>query len=145
MSHRVSSTLGFSGLRKHLNESLGQVPTTQPWEGSRMKKMYRQGGPPTAPHCSRQGTHPTVCSECGRGLRPGDSSAFYIPSERLTLDQLGIRPYQTKHARSLRKTKRLIKNVKWAAQGQVREAWPNDCCIHLNRRESTGRERTYVT
>lgn len=30
---------------------------------------------------------------------------FNIPSKRLTLDQQGIRPYQTKHARSLTKNK----------------------------------------
>lgn len=41
-----------------------------------------------------------------------------------TLYWKGTRPYATKRIRSLNKTKCLIKNVKWTAEGQVGHTWP---------------------
>ena len=53
-----------------------------------------------------------------------DSLKYFLSTASRTLYWKGTRPYATKRIRSLNKTKCLIKNVKWTAEGQVGHIWP---------------------
>lgn len=59
------------------------------------------------------------------GTLPTKGLSFtHFSTASRTLYWKGTRPYATKRIRSLNKTKCLIKNVKWTAEGQVGHIWP---------------------
>lgn len=81
---------------------LGKHPPPSHGKGEEWRK-YTSREP--LPNCGRQGT----VSQCAGSVEEASgqeiTQLFNIPSKRLTPNQQGIRPYQTKHARSLTKNK----------------------------------------
>jgi hypothetical protein len=140
------NTSGLWGVWKHLSEFLRQVPSTQ------KRKSHKLGA---LPHCilhlSRSlqcklrmaasfftwiNWGDLLCPPFPAGPPSGREQTFHISSKVLTLHQQRIRPCQTKHTRSLSKTKCLIKNVKWPAQVKwARSGLKALCfCIRLQKR-----------